>query len=197
MHTRNGKDWINTPECIKAPYASHDFNKGDVISVPFHVNNMNPNATFDDRSLRETEEGPVYTKRRMLVVLFKYEEGMLCLPLYSFGGRGIVAKARPVDYREHYVCLRDLKHLDFVNGGKTPPVDFVHASPYDRLSRATTIHLSGAIRVHWEEYIGLVGRLTKEGYLRLLKRWKELQQKAENEPAGGTWPAASRVEARD
>lgn len=188
MNTRNGREWINTPECIKAPYAIHDFNKGDVISVPFHVNNMNPSATFSDPSLRETEEGPVYTKRRMLVVLFKYKEGMLCLPLYSFGGRGIVAKAKPQDLLDHYVCLKDLKHANFINGGPNLPIDFVHANPYDQLSRATTIHLAGGIRVHWQEYVGLVGRLTREGYSRLLKQWKELQQRAENEPAGGTWP---------
>ncbi|CZT18628.1 uncharacterized protein RCC_04472 [Ramularia collo-cygni] len=188
MNGRNGKDWINTPECIKAPYGAHDFNKGDVISVPFHVNNMNPDAKFSDPSLRETGEGPVYTKRRMLVVLFKYKEGMHCLPLYSFGSRGMKAKLTPFDTRDHYVCLRDIKHSDFVNEGSNAPVDFVHSNPYDQLSRETTIHLAGGIRVHWEEYIGVVGRLTKEGYLRLLKHWKVLQQVAESEPAGGTWP---------
>ncbi|RMY69722.1 hypothetical protein D0864_11047 [Hortaea werneckii] len=69
---------INTAVCKLSGYTKKDFHKGEVISLPFHCANTNPHVdpNTDDR-WRSTVEGPVYSKRRMMAILFIYEQDHL------------------------------------------------------------------------------------------------------------------------
>ena len=99
--SRSARRACNTEYCVSSNYKRHDFFLGDVISVPFHTGNTNPNVKPDDENLTLTIVGPAYSKRRMMVVLYIYMQDMYCLPMYNFGDRGL--KQKPEHLRKEYV----------------------------------------------------------------------------------------------
>ncbi|KAK3073721.1 hypothetical protein LTR53_004418 [Teratosphaeriaceae sp. CCFEE 6253] len=154
-----------------------DFAKGDIISLPFHAPNTNPHVDPNDESLAATNFGYVYSKRRMLVVLWIYHEDMFCLPLYSFNRKGIQSK--PECLRHEYVSVRNVKDTNFVNQGTHAPIAARHRTkPF---SPETAVHITGGVKVGCNEDIAFCGRTTKEGYAQLVKLYEEVSRKAKSE----------------
>lgn len=113
---RSTRQPIKTDVCRLSNRSHNSYHLGDILSVPYHTANTNPNANFDDPHLKETVVGPVYPKRRMFVVLVKYQNHLECLPLYSHGGRGI--KHKHVQERKEYVAVMNVGEEEtFVNEG--------------------------------------------------------------------------------
>ncbi|KAK3112384.1 hypothetical protein LTR53_011402 [Teratosphaeriaceae sp. CCFEE 6253] len=162
----------------KSPrWRRRDFCKGDIISLPFHTANSNPNVDPNDERLTETVEGYVYSKRRMLAVLWIYGDAMFCLPMFSFGSRGIQSK--PERLRHEYVALRNVKDRRFVNQGVHAPVDATHSNkPF---TPETAIHITGGVKVGCNEDIAFCGRLTETGYMDLLELYKAQSEAAQGE----------------
>ncbi|RMY98262.1 hypothetical protein D0862_07681 [Hortaea werneckii] len=155
-----------------------DFQKGQIIAIPFHTANTNPNVdpTTDDQ-LAMTIWGPVYSKRRMVIVMWIHERDMFCLPLYAFSGQGINSRGK--DIIHEYVALKNAgkTHTNF---GKYPAIEVV--PKYKDLHKDTTVHITGGLRVGCNEDITRVGKLTKQGYFDLLALWKRLSNDAQQEP---------------
>ncbi|TKA74514.1 hypothetical protein B0A55_08043 [Friedmanniomyces simplex] len=166
-----------SPYCKLSNYRRQDFRHGDIISIPFHTPNMNPNVDPNDDCLAKTKEGYVYSKRRMLIVLWVYSQDVFCVPLYSFEGKGIQGK--PETLRKEYVSVRNEADKRFVNQGLYPPIPVV--STKKPLTPMTAAHLTGGIKVNCSEHIVLCGRATMAGYERLLELWNDLCLKAQSE----------------
>lgn len=155
-----------------------DFRQGEVISLPYHIPNTNPNIEPTDPKLTKTWLGPAYTKRRMMVVLFLYQESMFCLPLYSFSERGLSAKAELV--QKEYVCMKNVGDRHFVNSGHYEPVEI--RTWLKPMTPETTVQLTGGIRVSFDEEIAPVGRLTEASYEHLVNSWQGLGEQARSQP---------------
>ena len=185
---RSGRrKWISNSVCKKSPWVRKTFQKGDVIALTHHTPNMNEHCDLNDKGLTINSNfgGGIFTKRRMMVVLFKHTEFMVCLPLYSFSGRGILSR-RPQVMHE-YAQLMDLTHRDgFPVHGDYDPIQFKHKDANKSLLPETVIHLAGAMSVNWEEDIAKVGRLTQGGYTALLGLWTQLNKDAVEENADWT-----------
>jgi hypothetical protein len=67
--------------CKTTNYTRRHFRLGEVITVPYHTSNTNPQVAADDDRLTLTVVGPAYSKKRMMVVLFIHIQDMYCLPL--------------------------------------------------------------------------------------------------------------------
>lgn len=173
---RTAREPFQNDVCKISNYTRRDFRLGDVISAPFHVANTNPNVDPRDDRLTITREGPAYSKRRMMVVLFAHQYDLFCLPIYSFSGRGLREKPEPM--KVEYVCVKNVGAEDFVNEGIHPPVEIMARHP---VTDSTTVQLSGGLRVGCREDIAMVGRLTETSYVRLVRIWKELTTQAQNE----------------
>ncbi|RMY68348.1 hypothetical protein D0864_11363 [Hortaea werneckii] len=169
---------INTAVCKLSGYTKKDFLKGEVISLPFHCANTNPHVdpNTDDR-WRSTVEGPVYSKRRMMVILFIYEQDMLCLPLYTWNKGGI--SRRPACLKKEYVGLKDAKNNEYVNYGDYNPV--VIEGNRRPMHEHSTVVLSAGCKVGCNEDILSVGRLTERSHDYLVELWQKLNLKAEAE----------------
>lgn len=168
--------------CTLSNYTRQDFRVGDVIAAPFHTANTNTGADPRDPRLTNTCEGPAYSKRRMMVVLFIHQQDLHCLPLYSFTGRGITAK--PLQQQHEYVCLRNAGE-DTVGQGSYPPLEIIAHRPID--GKNTTLHLTGGLKVGCNEDITRVGRLTQDSYYDLQQLWKNMVKDAQTEARGTTW----------
>lgn len=176
------KKWFQNDVCVRSPYQRKDFKQGQVISVPYHVANFNQNADVSDNRIVETWLGPVLSKRRMFIILHIHLEGFFCLPLYSFESRGIKAKCGP--RQVEYISVMDMAHkATFENvSAHYKPLVHVHDNPNNNLSPDTVCHLTGGVRVSWQEQILPVGRLTQDSFMELLKHYKNLCETAEQMP---------------
>jgi len=163
--------------CRASNYTRRDFRLGDVITTPFHTSNTNPHVTPDDNCLTLTAVGPAYSKRRMMVVLFIHIQDLYCLPLYSFGNRGLKEKSDHL--KKEYVCMANDGDEAFVNQGIHPPVIIQAHHP---VLPNTTVHLTGGVRVRCNEDMHNAGRLTRDSYYELLGVWSELVNGARTEP---------------
>ena len=166
---------VNNTVCRISKRTREHFKLGDVIALPFHAPNSNPNVDPNtDNRWVWTVEGPAYSKRRMMVVMWKHKRDMFCLPLYSFGGRGIKSKE---DYLLHeYVAVKNVGDNNFVNAGKYAPVE-VKCHKKD-LTAETTVWITGGMKVACNEDIAYVGRATRKGYAHLLELWQGLNESA-------------------
>jgi len=163
--------------CRTSGLTRRDFRLGDVIAAPFHTSNTNPNYDPQDRRITFTVEGPAYSKRRMLIVVFIHLQDLYCLPLYSFGNRGL--KDKPEYLKKEYVCMANHGDKAFVNQGKYPPV---HVEAHHPVNPNTAVHLTGGVKVGCNEDISLAGRLTRKSYFELLELWEDTVKVAREEP---------------
>ncbi|GIZ40874.1 hypothetical protein CKM354_000419500 [Cercospora kikuchii] len=179
MHPRKNRGWFDNGVCVLSPYHRGTFKQGDVVSVPFHVANTNPNVDKHQKELQLTGHGPVYTKRRMFIVLYKTAEAMFCLPLYSWQQTGIEKKDTGRGSLDDYVCVFNYQDREaFSNKGRTTgphrPLLFVHRhSDSPGLTESTTCCLASGQMIGYNEDIGKVGRITKSSYNVMSRAWED------------------------
>ncbi|EGP88079.1 uncharacterized protein MYCGRDRAFT_92771 [Zymoseptoria tritici IPO323] len=175
---RQQDGWIDTEDCVRSAYTKEAFTKGEIISLPFHVPNTNKDVQPNDVALTRTAEGPVYSKRRMAVVLWKHKTDMFCLPFFSFGARGITAK--PVQLRDEYV---EITNQGEGASHRTEGVRKVlEAAMVNTLkTKNGVVHITGGFRVSYQDDIAKLGRLTDESRARLTEMWIELNNTAQAE----------------
>lgn len=166
---------VNNAVCKLSGYTRKDFQKGEVISLPHHSANTDPNVDPNtDNRWRSTVEGPVYSKRRMMVVLFIYGRDMLCLPLYTWNKSGI--SRRPAWLKNEYVGVQDVNNHNYVNHGDYPPV--IIEGNRRPMHEHSTVVLSAGCKVSCNEDILSVGRLTQKSHTHLVALWQELNREA-------------------
>ncbi|CZT18624.1 uncharacterized protein RCC_04468 [Ramularia collo-cygni] len=181
------RDPGNSPFTANSTWDRNRFLKGDVISIPYHEPNVDPNLTLNDEPgktcLRSTNQGYVFTKRRMFVILYKHKQIMVCLPLTSKGSRGLASI--PTPFRNESVCLWDRGAPDYESfepQGQYSPIEFNKLSRNsDSLGSDTTINLTKVVSASWQLDMWHVGRLTRLGYNRIMRYRKVLVDAAEAE----------------
>lgn len=167
---------VSNAVCKQSGLGKQHFKKGEIITIPFHTANMNPNTDPTDRRLTITCEGPAYSKRRMMVILWLHKQEMFCLPLFSYSGTGLAKKQSTI---EEHVAVKNEGDLDFVNQGVYKPIEAICRKK--KLTNTTTIHLVCGIKVNYSENICRVGRITETSHQRLVQFWLDLSEGAQNE----------------
>ena len=174
---RSIRQAIRTAVCVLSGKTKRDYKRGDIISLPYHTPNMVVNTDPNDRRLKLTCEGPVYSKRRMVVILWIHAEDMFCLPLFSHQGTGLRKKP---EYRlKEYVCVKNVGDDDFENEGAYKAVE---ARCHHDLDRSTTIHITAGLKVDCNENTRHVGRIEKRSYNELVNLWEGLNEQARSDP---------------
>ena len=174
---RSFRKAVNSTVCKLSGFTRRDYRLGDVIALPFHTPNSNPNVDPSDRRLTNTVEGPAYSKRRMVVVLWIYQQDMFCVPLYTFEHKGL--KNKPNFLKQEYVSMMNLGDAQFENQGMYPPV-IIKCRKWS-IDPDTTVHITGGVRIACNEDISRVGRLTQESYCYLVGLWRTLSNEAQKE----------------
>ncbi|EME89122.1 uncharacterized protein MYCFIDRAFT_170633 [Pseudocercospora fijiensis CIRAD86] len=169
--------WYNSGHCKMAIHKAKDFQSGDVIAAPYHVPNLNPKLSPNSKDLVISSEGPVFSKRRMGIVLWKSAEVMIVLPLFSWTSQGIgnkiqhwKAKGDLTNSVQDYVEVFNYRdRQNFKMKGVHQPLHFVHKQSWGGLTEYTTCQITGAVMVNWKEDITQVGRITRQSFNRLLQ----------------------------
>ncbi|KAM3418545.1 hypothetical protein BST61_g4522 [Cercospora zeina] len=193
IHPKSNQGWFDNNVCVLSPYDRRSFKQGDIISVPYHIANMNPNIDKNQKELQISAQGPVFSKRRMMIVLWKTPEATLCLPLFSWQQAGIEKQDNGTNSMENYVCVvnyRDREAFKYSDRKKGPnrPLHFVHKhDDHPGLNESTTCQLAGGHMVEYQEDISKVGRSTQSSYIGLRAMWEA--RNSEYWKEDDVWPA--------
>ncbi|KAK5165920.1 uncharacterized protein LTR77_008844 [Saxophila tyrrhenica] len=133
--TRAGRR-IDSGVCAKSGLTKEDYKLGEIIAIPFHQPNMNPHVDPNASDLVKTKYGPVFSKRRMVVVLWIYEEILFCVPLYTWDKRGVSSRAD--NLQPEYVSVKNVKDRDFQNQGRYQPVEATSRKEFDSTKPSTS-----------------------------------------------------------
>ncbi|GIZ40846.1 hypothetical protein CKM354_000416900 [Cercospora kikuchii] len=180
---------IQTDTCVRTNLTVANFKIGEVIALPYHIPNLNPHHKITHDRLRLTCEGPVFSKRRMFVILWINQVDMFCLPLYSFENQGIAKKK---DYlKKDYIEVKNVSAESFQQLGPYEPVEMQTYDKNRSMTDSTTVHITGGIKVDPQEHISMVGRFTKISHKKLLALYNQLASEAQEKPWNpalrGTW----------
>lgn len=165
--------------CELSNWAPAHYKLGDIIAVPFHEPNTNPNLKVGNANLTKTIDGHAFTKRRMVVVLWMYAEDMFCLPLYSFEGNGFMAK--PTWYHAEYVSLGNEGDQNFKGQGLYDPIFATHKPTRDPFHPQSAVHLGGGFKVACRANNSYCGRLTEASYYALVQLWQDQCNKSKKQ----------------
>ncbi|CZT18631.1 uncharacterized protein RCC_04475 [Ramularia collo-cygni] len=139
---------------MKATKDRNTFRGGNVISLPMHQPNMNPKLSASDKFLSRSYYGGVYSKSRMAVVLYRFVNRMMVLPMYSWDGDGITSQAKytHVDYVEVW---NETERRRYTKEGVHDVIGVTMT--YKPLRKRGCLSLAGAFSVDYRENIDLVG----------------------------------------
>lgn len=171
---------FDNPYYVKVWRTRTSFKRGDIISRPHHTPDNGRKINPHDRNLKETVAGYVYSKRRMLVVLWIYHDCMFCVPLYSHGGNGITHKTR-LQQREYMALTNvpgEVKAAKFQRGSE------LLATFKEPIRPNTFVAVTAGTKVACNEVIKKVGEMEEKSYNRLVSQWHQLKDEAWEDPAG-------------
>lgn len=168
---------VKTDVCVMTGATRDRYSRGDIISVPVHKVNRNPRIDLTDSNLTKTKIGGVYSKRRMVVVMYITCESMFCLPLHTFDHKGLQSK--PNGMRREFVCVKNEDDAKFVNQSINAPAEANCNRPLDPLC---VINLADHIEVGCQDGIVKAGEMTDAGFTRLLALWEGVVSQAKKEP---------------
>jgi hypothetical protein len=172
--------------CRMSNKTRKDWKQGDILQVPMHVEAMDPKLARDSPNLRFTDIGPVFSKRRMMVVLHVFHDIMECLPLYTNGKKGLenVPKEQKVEWVPvvNYGSERHLKmasdstarHLSVRLWGKRKEEREVDEHSH--------VHFTESVKVDCAGHIWKVGQCDEPSFQKLHDLRIELNQTAREEP---------------
>lgn len=159
------KDW----EC---------FNQGRILRVPFHVSNMDPYLSWDDRKLTLSKAGPVYSKYRLVVVFRKFQTQMECLPFYTHNGKGVTCKT--VEEKKEWVSVMDESEgvPQIEDEGRTLTMLL---DDKEKVRPNACLHITESVMVEYAENIRDVGKLEWSSFEQLHKLRAALDESAEDQ----------------
>ena len=84
-----------------------DFSVGQFVWVPHPVPSLDPRLGADDGNAVWSRLGPLCVKRRPAVVVARYQDRMVVLPMYTHGGNGLDRKSTYIKELALYIVSGD------------------------------------------------------------------------------------------
>ncbi|KAF4339395.1 hypothetical protein FBEOM_6680 [Fusarium beomiforme] len=104
----------------------HELQPGTIISAPFHSQNRDDKVSTTNYHTEVSGFGPIYSKYRKMIVIELWGDHAVCLPIYSYNGKGLENRRgmtdehmdiRDVDDEEPEECDTDHKPLMAIRSG--------------------------------------------------------------------------------
>jgi hypothetical protein len=107
----------------------------------------------------------IYSNNRLAIVLWRFAEGMACVPIFSFGNVGILRNPRAV-HKEYMEITDEDAAVGFAQKGIHPTLVATMDRPFTMLS---CVQMSGVFKVDYlQPAIVKAGELTSESIQRLV-----------------------------
>ncbi|KAF2491133.1 hypothetical protein BU16DRAFT_621783 [Lophium mytilinum] len=151
---------------------------GDIINAPHFEPLGDPTIPVGHSARTESTIGPASTKNRYMIVIAKFPDHLLALPLYSHSGRGIGHK--PADVRANYMAMKMQNDASGGGDNQTPyePLEVRYAWNNFTLKSTSNVHLMALVAVSYSKVNDISGQLTVESCELLAETFKNLMEKA-------------------
>ena len=143
-----------------------DFKAGMIFMAPIHTEDWHANAQPNSYTTISQTYGPIYTKCRMMIVVAKYENHYVSLPIYTHGGHGIERK--PAKWE--YVSIRDSRQpRPYLDPGPNPPITELNMLTASLvLAPSAFVHLPYVVSRVYELHIRPQGELGPKALVQLI-----------------------------
>ncbi|KAI4222267.1 MAG: hypothetical protein L6R36_006266 [Xanthoria steineri] len=120
-----------------------------------------------DKHRSITNYGPIFTKRRPMIVLAKREDHYIAIPIFTHNGNGIHHKKRP----DEYVSIKDHRsNDDSPPQSKYPHLETQTMAPEsEHLRSKSTVHITYALSRRYDLPVTIMGQLTDQSLHQLIE----------------------------
>lgn len=175
-----GKSVVALMRRTDYPHDRSSLPPGTIISAPVHSQSSYDLVNPDDPNHSLTGFGPVLSKYRKMVVVEVWNEHCICIPMYSYGGKGITNN-RSRSASSEYVDIRDINDEDGQELTQTehPPLlgmrdnDWPCTNAF--INKSSILKVTETIPHHFNQRCSIEGRLRDEDVSRLIGlhlQWK-------------------------
>ena len=155
-------------EVVRSIFHKDQYEVGWIIRAPLHEEDYQDGAHYQSKYISESNYSFVHTKKRIFIVLAKYYNHYLAIPLYTHNGRGLEHKPNQDEFvYVHDKCRASREPLKQRKNGHLDAVIDPQARipPYHPKSAA---HLSHIVTRNYSLKVEFQGRLTKDSVKKLL-----------------------------
>lgn len=149
-----------------------DCRPGQIVFAPVHTTDIVSDRSQNRDSIRHRDGYSIFSKKRPLVVLWRYDEVFFALPLYTHQGNGI-----PVERKHEYIRLG---HIGTSNAEQitqwleTHPMLTVVKGGTFTFKPNSAVHLPGGVNVKYGENSVVIGAIGTDDWRRLVQIWQDL-----------------------
>lgn len=167
------------PWGFKTDAKQKDFRKGQVIWIRYHKPSIDVLRTVGEPEISMTNIGPVYSKNRAFVILWKTWGKLICVPMFTFGGDGIQRiKSNGWGFKEYVEIIHEGRTgFQKISGAVAEPLKMKLYNTWTLHPKAC-IHAGSIVTVDRQEDINFMGELTGGELDRLVTLVKAIQKNA-------------------
>ncbi len=155
-------------EVVRSVFHKDQYEVGWIIRAPLHEEDYRDGAHYQSKYISEFNYSFVHTKKRIFIVLAKYYNHYLAIPLYTHNNRGLEHKPNQDEFvYVHDKCRASTQPLKQRENGHLDAVIDPQARipPYRPKSAA---HLSYIVPRNFSLKVEYQGRLTKDSVKKLV-----------------------------
>ncbi|KAG5793261.1 hypothetical protein H9Q69_007706 [Fusarium xylarioides] len=156
----------------------NELGPGTIISGPFHSQNRDDKVSTTNYHTAVSGFGPIYSKYRKMITIEVWGDHAVCLPIYSYNGKGLENRAGMVD---EYMDIRDIDDEE-PEEGDTPHKPLMAIRSQDWPGKNTficgrsVVKLTEKITHHAFAKCSIEGSLRKSEFQRMYKVYLGLLQ---------------------
>ncbi|KAM0202262.1 hypothetical protein ACHAPA_000072 [Fusarium lateritium] len=156
----------------------YELKPGTIISAPFHSQYRDNTVSTGNYNTAVSGFGAVYSKYRKMVILETWADHVVCLPMYSYNGRGLENRQGMVD---EYIDIRDADE-EYHEPSDTPhePLLAFRAKEWAGkntfISGKTVIKLTEKTTHNMFQKCSVEGKIERAHFQRLYKLYLDLVQ---------------------
>ncbi|KAH7235877.1 hypothetical protein BKA59DRAFT_533392 [Fusarium tricinctum] len=156
----------------------YELKPGTIISAPFHSQYRDSTVSTSNYNTAVSGFGAVYSKYRKMVILETWADHVVCLPMYSYNGRGLENRQGMVD---EYIDIRDADE-EYHEPSDTPHEPLLAtrgkewAGKNTFISGKTVIKMTEKTAHNMFQKCSIEGKIEREHFRRLYKLYLGLVQ---------------------
>jgi len=157
-----------------------DFELGTIICAVYHQPHYDLSPVgVGTRELTDTSFGPIYSKERKFAVIGLYPDHCVCLPIFSYSGRGLGSK--PIEIQLNHFGVRDSKidpiapspnRYNVLISARCPPYDELPPGTFHVMSNNSNMHFTYPVSFNYETPCIVEARLTRISYCYLMQAFR-------------------------
>ncbi|KAH8729442.1 hypothetical protein BGZ61DRAFT_475062 [Ilyonectria robusta] len=159
---------------------------GTIISAPHHTQGRSDIVSAEDRNMMYSDFGAVHSKYRKMIILETWGEHCICLPLYTYRGKGLAGRRV---FAAEYLSVRDddLPYWD-PKESSAEPLTAIRDKNWPIWSTfitgRTVVKLTEKIVHNYADKCSVEGHIARADFRRLYKTYMEMVKSKEWEILG-------------